>query len=60
MSVILDPTDFSRWLDPEYQQVEGLTPLLVPYPAEALEAVAVSTLVNSPKYDGPECLAPVA
>jgi putative SOS response-associated peptidase YedK len=60
MPVILAPADFDRWLDPEYQRVDGLTPLLVPYPAEALEAVAVSPLVNSPKNDGPECLAPVA
>ena len=60
MPLILDPADFDRWLDPEYQSVEGLTPLLVPYPAGAMEAVAVSTLVNSPKTDGPECLGPAA
>jgi putative SOS response-associated peptidase YedK len=58
MPVVIDPADFDRWLDPEYQRVEGLTPLLRPYPAEALEAVAVSARVNSPKNDGPECLAP--
>jgi putative SOS response-associated peptidase YedK len=60
MPVILDPADFDRWLDLAYQQVDGLTPLLVPYPAEVMEAVAVSPLVNSPKNDGPECLMPVA
>jgi putative SOS response-associated peptidase YedK len=32
--------------------------VLVPDPAEVMEAVAVSPLVNSPKNDGPECLAP--
>ena len=50
--------DFGRWLDPKYQLVEALTPVLVPDPAEVMEAVAVSPLVNSPKNDGPECLAP--
>jgi putative SOS response-associated peptidase YedK len=60
MPVILDPADFDRWLDLEYQQVDALMPLLVPYPAYLMEAVAISPLVNLPKNDGPECLMPVA
>jgi putative SOS response-associated peptidase YedK len=61
MPGLLDPADFDRWLDPAAcQRPADLAPLLRPYPAEAMEAVAVSPLVNSPKNDGPECLAPVA
>ncbi len=60
MPVLIDPADFDLWLDPACQRAEDLAPLLRPYPAEAMEAVAVSPLVNSPKNDDPECLAPVA
>jgi putative SOS response-associated peptidase YedK len=60
MPVILAPADFARWLDPGYDRAEGLKPLLKPYPAEALVAVAVNPLVNSPKNDRPECLHPAA
>jgi putative SOS response-associated peptidase YedK len=59
MPVILPPESYARWLDPAYDRVEGLLPLLVPYPADAMESFPVSTTVNSPKYDGPECLEPV-
>ena len=38
---------------------EGLTPLLKPYPADEMEAVAVSTRVNSPKNEGPALLGPI-
>jgi putative SOS response-associated peptidase YedK len=60
MPVILGPEHFDQWLDPAYQDVKGLEALLVPYPAELMEAIAVSTLVNSPKNDRPECLEPAA
>lgn len=60
MPVILPPEHFDRWLDPEYQRVEGLMPLLQPYPDEPMEAVAVSTKVNSPRNEGPELLEPDA
>ena len=36
----------------------AVQPLLRPWPADDLEAVAVSPLVNSPTNGGPECLAP--
>jgi putative SOS response-associated peptidase YedK len=59
MPVILEPDDFARWLDPR-TPIETLTPLLRPFPADTLEAVAVGTAVNSPKNDGPDLLAPAA
>jgi putative SOS response-associated peptidase YedK len=59
LPVIVDPEHFARRLDPAYQRVEELTPLLVPYPADALEVVAVNTSVSTPTNDGPEYLPPV-
>jgi putative SOS response-associated peptidase YedK len=31
-----------------------------PHPSEAMRAYRVSTAVNSPKNDGPECIEPAA
>jgi putative SOS response-associated peptidase YedK len=59
MPVILDGGDRDAWLAPDAEAVL-LQPLLRPFPAELMEAVAVSTLVNSPKNDLPECLEPLA
>jgi putative SOS response-associated peptidase YedK len=60
MPVILHAAEYAHWLDPEQQAADDLKPLLVPYPADELEVAAASPLVNSPKNDRPECLAPVA
>jgi putative SOS response-associated peptidase YedK len=59
MPVILSPDDYDLWLDPEIGDPARLTPLLVPYPAERMEAWPVGTAVNSPRNDGPELLAAV-
>jgi putative SOS response-associated peptidase YedK len=58
MPVILHPDEFGLWLDREVHEVEKLAGLLMPYPAERLEAYRVSTLVNSPANDSPACTAP--
>jgi putative SOS response-associated peptidase YedK len=34
--------------------------LLKPYPEELVDAHDVSTIVNSAKYDAPECIRPVS
>jgi putative SOS response-associated peptidase YedK len=60
MPVILPPEFYARWLDPVNETADSLLPLLVPYPAAAMESFPVSAAVNSVKTDGPECLAPVA
>ena len=44
-------------LDPTIQDPAQLLPLLTPYPAEEMEAYPVSTTVNNPAHDGPECVA---
>ncbi len=48
MPVILEQAAESVWLDPTTDDPELLARVLVPYPAEEMEAYAVSTLVNSP------------
>ena len=59
MPVILPPESYDRWLDPELHDREALEALLLPYPAEAMEAYPVSTLVNSPQNDDPRCIEPI-
>jgi hypothetical protein len=48
------------WLDPLVRDVDPLQALLVPYPAAEMIAYPVSTRVNSPANDTPECIAPLA
>jgi putative SOS response-associated peptidase YedK len=55
MPVILDPTDHGAWLD---AQRPGGEALLRPCPADELEAVPVSTRVNSPRNDDAALLEP--
>jgi len=57
MPVILHPADYYRWLNPAGKNPEEL---LKPYPEERMTRRPVSARVNSPKYDDPECIAPVA
>ncbi len=58
MPVILQPQDYALWLDPAEQPADKLGKLLKPYPAAQMEAFAVSRLVNDPKNDSAECIAP--
>lgn len=55
MPVIVAPHKRDEWLA-STTSPEDLQELLVPYPADQMEAQAVSTLVNSPRNDGPELL----
>lgn len=56
MPVILKPEDYDRWLDPQIQKSEQLQPLLQSYSSEAMTAYPVSTKVNNPTNDSPECI----
>ncbi len=60
MPVIVAPADFERWLDPGRQDPVDLMPLARPYPADAMVAFPVRTLVNSPATDDPRCIEPAA
>jgi putative SOS response-associated peptidase YedK len=55
MPVIVPATAREEWLDPT-DDATALQKLLVPLPSEELEAFEVSTLVNSPQNDSPECM----
>ena len=59
MPVILSDRDYDRWLAPAIQEPETVTSLLCPFPAEPMEAFAVSTHVNSPSRDDARCIEPV-
>lgn len=56
MPVILAPEDYARWLDPATDSSVELTPLLRPYPSEAMTAYPVGARVNSPTTDDPACI----
>jgi putative SOS response-associated peptidase YedK len=60
MPVILDPKNYDEWLDRELQDPEPLQRLLQSYPPKKMQLVPVSTLVNSPRNDKPECVALVS
>jgi putative SOS response-associated peptidase YedK len=51
-----DPREFERWLDPAVQEPKKLEPLLVPYSGDDLNAYPISTWVNSPRNNGPQCI----
>ena len=59
MPAILDPDAEERWLDGRLVDARDLVPLLRPYPADRLEAYPVSSLVSSPRNDGPALVEPV-
>lgn len=59
MPVVLDGEGVEQWLRPDAPRDELLA-LLRPCPPDGLEVYEVSTLVNSPAHDLPECLDPVA
>lgn len=58
MPVILPPERCREWLAPGERPPDALLPLLEPYPGDAMEAFAVSRLVNSPRNESPACIAP--
>jgi putative SOS response-associated peptidase YedK len=60
MPVILAPSDYDLWLDPGVQEAELLQPLLRPYPSENMIAYPISTWVNSPRNEGPQCIEPLS
>lgn len=58
MPVILPVPAREEWLDPT-TEIAALQALLVPLDADQMEAYPVSTLVNSPEHDTPECIQPI-
>ncbi|MGF1990446.1 MAG: SOS response-associated peptidase [Nostoc sp. ZfuVER08] len=60
MPVILDPQDYDLWLDSQVQTPQTLQQLLRSYPAAAMTAYPVSTLVNNSRHNSPECIVPMS
>lgn len=56
MPVILPAEHHALWLDPECQHRGNLEAMLQPYDAGAMEAIPVSTVVNNPRNEKPECV----
>ena len=59
MPVILPPDKWEQWLIEGDVPSQSLKPLLQPYPSEEMIVHPVSTFVNSPKNDSPECIRPI-
>lgn len=60
MPVILPPSAWDEWLDPDNDDIETLGRLLVPAPAGITELRPVSTQVNSVRNKGVELIVPAS
>jgi len=58
MPVILPREGYEAWLHPGEKNPDQLSPYLKPYPGEEMEAFPVSTYVNNPKNNSPQCIQP--
>ena len=58
MPVILQPTDYQIWLNPEEGDPDQFQSLLVPFPDDLMDTYPVSTYVNSPQNNSPQCIQP--
>jgi putative SOS response-associated peptidase YedK len=56
MPVMLPPSAWADWLDPANDDVDALSRLLVPAPADLLEATPVIDAVSDVRNDGPHLL----
>ena len=59
MPVILHRDDEERWLDCSATSFDNVQTLLKPFPAKMMAAHEVSKRINNPRYDAPDCVAPV-
>jgi putative SOS response-associated peptidase YedK len=60
MPAIVPEDEQRRWLGPGEAKPEELAECLRPYPAEKMEAVPVSRVVNNPKNESPDCIKSLA
>jgi putative SOS response-associated peptidase YedK len=59
MPVILPREHYEAWLAAPPSEASRLLDLLVPFDASVMRRYEVSPLVNSPKNDSPDCVAPL-
>ncbi len=60
MPVMLEPRQFAAWLETPSGERDAIESLFVPFPERLLAMYPVSTVVNSPRQDVPECVKPAA
>ncbi|MEX2492732.1 MAG: SOS response-associated peptidase [Nitrospirales bacterium] len=60
MPVILPESAYSSWLDPKLHNAVYLSGLLEPFDADKMEDYPVSTIVNNPRNDQPDCVKPLS
>ena len=58
MPVILDPKYEKLWLDMRASDTEDLLPIFRPYESALMHGYKVSSFVNSPENNSPDCLKP--
>ena len=56
MPVILPPERYDEWMDDQQADTVALTSLLQPFPSARMMMHTVSTVVNSPRNDGPDLI----
>lgn len=59
MPVLLKPSDWESWLDPDAEDPGQVNLLLCPAAPEVLEAVRVGTYVNDARHESSRCIQPV-
>ena len=59
MPVILPQDGYGTWLSRKLHDPLELARFYQPYPSDYLDAVRVSTFVNSPTHDSDECVRPL-
>ena len=59
MPVVIPPDAYPRWLSPDELPPDAIADLLAPWPVADWAATRVSSHVNRPANDDPECVAPV-
>jgi len=59
MPVILDPKDFTQWLDPSVQAADVIRPLFRSFATGRMKAFPVNTTVNRPSNDTASCIEPL-
>jgi putative SOS response-associated peptidase YedK len=53
---LIPPDQYGLWLDPRCQDTDKLAKLLRPYPSKDMLAYRISTIVNNPRNDVPQCV----
>ena len=60
MPVILSASEYEQWLDRQITEAKQLEALYAPFPADLLQAIPISTNINNPRHDSPDCLEPLS